>query len=153
MNVFAPVSSIMTERLITVSPLDEMTTVKAAFDQKKIHHLPVVEVGKIVGLISRHDFDLFMGSMAPKRDDQPLNENRLHRFHAKDIMTRGLGKLEPDDRIRVAIDIFLMNRFHALPVVDANGELVGIVTPFDILRALDAEKPAHPEDVYDDLNK
>jgi predicted transcriptional regulator len=39
--------------------------------------------------------------------------------------------------------------FHALPVVE-NGELVGIVTPFDILKILQVEKPPHPEDVYEE---
>jgi CBS domain-containing protein len=48
----------------------------------------------------------------------------------------------------VALEIFNLNRFHALPVVD-DGELVGIITPFDILKALSEEKLADPSSIYD----
>lgn len=48
-------------------------------------------------------------------------------------MVTRLGKLEPDDRIEVAIDVFLTNYFHCLPVVQKD-ELLGLVTPYDILR-------------------
>ena len=48
------------------------------------------------------------------------------------------------------MEIFTINRFHALPVVD-NGELVGIITPFDILKALGEEKAADPSMVYENI--
>jgi predicted transcriptional regulator len=47
----------------------------------------------------------------------------------------------------VAIEVFCKNLFHALPVVQ-NDELVGMVTTFDILKMVQAEKPEHPEEVY-----
>ncbi len=149
MNPFSPVSSIMTTHLLTVNPHDDLADVKSAFAQKNIHHLPVVHVGKLIGMISKHDFERFAGSLHQRPEDAALNESRLHRFKAEDIMTKKLGKLEAGDRINVAIDIFLQNRFHALPVVAEDGELVGIVTPFDILKAIADEKPEHPEDVYE----
>ncbi|HQU60501.1 MAG TPA: CBS domain-containing protein, partial [Saprospiraceae bacterium] len=51
-----------------------------------------------------------------------------------------LAKLNPNARINVALEIFMENRFHAVPVVEENGELVGIVTTFDIIKALAAEE-------------
>lgn len=42
-------------------------------------------------------------------------------------------KLEPEDKIGTAAELFLDNRFHALPVV-SDGYLVGLVTTFDVLR-------------------
>lgn len=44
-----------------------------------------------------------------------------------------LGKLEPQDRIELAIEVFLTNYFHCLPIVDGK-ELMGLLTPYDILR-------------------
>ena len=56
-------------------------------------------------------------------------------------MTKGLAKLTPDQRINVALEIFLENRFHAIPVVEEqSGELIGIITTFDVIKALASEE-------------
>ena len=81
-------------------------------------------------------------------EDKQIGEHRLQHTKASEIMTTHLAKLEPDDRINVALEVFSKNLFHALPVVEG-GELAGIVTPFDVMKALLEEKPAHPEDVYE----
>lgn len=150
MNVFAPVSTLMTDhhKLVTVSPEDTLETVKHIFDTNKFHHLPVVHFREIVGMISRTDFDHFMGGSILHKGDKSLLEPHLQNTKASDLMITRLGKIESTDRINVALEIFNLNRFHALPVVD-DGELVGIITPFDILKALSEEKLADPSSVYD----
>ena len=147
MNLFSPISSIMSSKLYTVSPEDNLQTVKEIFDTHRIHHIPVVHVRKIVGIVSKMDFAHFMGGMSHFEDDRFINNSRLERTKAKDIMTGALGKLDPDDRINVAIEVFNTNQFHALPVVK-DEELVGIITTFDIIRALAEDRPKHPEEVY-----
>jgi len=149
MNVFAPISSIMTTKLYTVSTEDNLATVKEIFDAHRIHHIPVVHVRQLAGMISRRDFEHFMGGMSHFEKDKQVGEQRLEHTKASEIMTAHLAKLEPDDRINVALEVFSRNLFHALPIVDGNGELAGIVTPFDVMKALLEEKPAHPEDVYE----
>lgn len=153
MNLFAPISSLMTDHkhLVTVSPDESLLKVKEIFDTHSFHHLPVVRFREIVGIISKTDFEHFLGGNAPYEDDRFVNEVRLHQATAQDIMTKRLGKVESTDRLNVAVEIFTINRFHALPVVD-NGELVGIITPFDILRALGEERAADPTSVYDNIN-
>lgn len=150
MNVFAPISSLMTDHkhLVTVSPEDNLAKVKEIFDTHKFHHIPVVNFRQIVGIISKIDFEHFLGGASLYGEDQGTNNERLTNTHAKDIMTAHLGKVEPDDRINVALEIFMLNRFHALPVVK-NDELVGIITPFDILKKLSDEKPTQPHLVYE----
>jgi CBS domain-containing protein len=49
-------------------------------------------------------------------------------------MTHRIAKLELDDKVGTAAEIFLENRFHALPIVDENDHLLGIVTTFDVLK-------------------
>jgi acetoin utilization protein AcuB len=66
---------------------------------------------------------------------ESLTNNRLKTWEAEDIMSTKLAKVESSDAIRTALEVFKINRFHALPVVD-NDELVGIVTPLDIVIAL-----------------
>lgn len=150
MNVFAPISSLMTDHkhLVTVSPEDNLLKVKEIFDAHKFHHIPVVSFREIVGIISKIDFEHFLGGASLYGEGKITNEERLQNTHAKDIMTTHLGKVEPDDRINVALEIFTLNRFHALPVVK-DGDLVGIITPFDILKKLSDEKPAQPHLVYE----
>ncbi len=147
MNVFAPVSSIMVTDLVTVHPETTLREVKALFDKHSFHHLPVVHFRKIVGIISRSDVDRFVGGWNRAGGEEAALENT----RAEEIMTKGLGKLEPEDRINVALEIFSKNWFHALPVVKNGDELVGIVTTQDIICALLNEKPKEPHMVYEDL--
>ncbi|MDX1665798.1 MAG: CBS domain-containing protein [Saprospiraceae bacterium] len=58
-----------------------------------------------------------------------------------------MAKLSPKDRINVALEIFMENRFHAIPVVSDN-ELVGIVTTFDIIKELASEEVS-PDQIID----
>lgn len=150
MNVFAPISSIMTTKLYTVSTEDNLATVKEIFDAHRIHHVPVVHIRQLKGIISRRDFEHFTGGMSHFEEDKLISQHRLEHTKASEIMTDRLAKVEPDDRINVALEVFSRNLFHALPVVGQD-ELVGIVTPFDIMKALLEEKPAHPEDVYEQV--
>ena len=128
----------MTSRLITVKPKDKLTAVKEIFDQNKIHHIPVVRFKEIVGIISKSDFLHFLRGFQRNEEDRFVNEARLRVYNAEDIMTSGIAKVTPDDRINVVLDIFLENRFHAIPVID-KGDLVGIVTSFDVIRAVAGE--------------
>lgn len=138
MNILAPVKTIMTTKLITVAPADKVKDVKEIFDQHPIHHIPVVRYKEIIGLISKTDFLHFMRGFTKNDEDRFVDEARLRAYTAEEIMTKGLAKLSPNDRINVALEIFLVNRFHAIPVVD-NNELVGILTTFDIIKALAGE--------------
>jgi len=147
MNVFAPVSTLMVTDLVTINPETSLRKVKEIFEEHSFHHLPVVNFRKIVGMVSRTDFDRFVGGLKKAND---ATTDLLEKTRAEEIMTKGLGKLEPDDRINVALEIFSKNWFHALPVVK-DDELVGIITTQDIIRALLNEKPKEPHMVYEDL--
>jgi len=138
MDFRAPVSSIMTRQLLTVAPGDRLLQVKRIFDTYKIHHIPVVQDKHIVGMISKADLLQVYRGMRRYAHDQEIQIARLEEYVAEDIMTTGLAKLEADDKINVAIEVFKENLFHALPVLD-NGELVGIVTTLDIIRMLSHE--------------
>lgn len=139
MNVLAPVKSIMTSKLVTVNPADKLTVVKEIFDQNPIHHIPVVRFKEIVGIISKTDFMHFLRGFSRNEEDRFVNYARLRAYTAEDIMTKGLAILSPDERINVALEVFLTNRFHAIPVVE-EGDLVGIVTTFDVIKALASEE-------------
>lgn len=136
----------MAKQLITLDPADPIREAKEIFDKHNIHHIPVVRYKNIVGLLSKTDFDRFL-HLSPKGADngaELLENTRLDTWKVRDIMTEKLAKVDSKEPIRTALDLFRLNRFHALPVVD-NDELVGIVTTFDIIDAL-ANEPVKLED-------
>jgi len=139
MNVLAPVKTIMSSKLITVNPKDKLTAAKEIFEQNKIHHIPVVRYKEIVGMISKSDFMHFLYGFQRNEEDRFVNDARLRVYNVEDIMTTGLAKLNADDRINVALEIFMENRFHAIPVVE-EGDLVGMLTTFDIIKAVAGEE-------------
>ena len=133
MNTMTPLSKIMTTDLITITADTKLAKVKEIFDSKRIHHLPVVEFQRLIGIISKTDLLHYIkGVVGQRQDDVELNHNLLENYYAKDIMTTGIAKLESKDRIATAIMVFQENLFHAIPIVD-NNLLVGIVTTYDII--------------------
>jgi CBS domain-containing membrane protein len=116
------VGSIMTTNLITVGPSDTLQTVKDILISRRIHHVPVVEEGRLVGLVSIDD--LFKLN---------INHSEYANTLVSTVMTKKLAKVESSDKIGTAAEVFMEHLFHALPVVD-EGMLVGIVTSFDLLK-------------------
>ncbi|MFQ5447513.1 MAG: CBS domain-containing protein, partial [Saprospiraceae bacterium] len=114
MNILAPISSIMTKDVIAVSPDDSLAEVQKIFEDKKMHHLPVVRYKEIVGIISKTDFLHFMHGFKGNEMDQFIDKTRLNSWKAGEIMTKGLAKVDSTEPIRTALDVFLVNRFHAI---------------------------------------
>lgn len=141
MNLLSPISTIMTQNPVTISPNETLQTAQEIFDKYKIHHIPVVFEGILVGMLSKSDFSFFLRSFNTDEYDKILMDVKLQNYKVKSIMTEGVAKLEPYQRINVALDIFNMNLFHALPVVE-NDRVVGIVTTLDIIRHLARDNSA-----------
>jgi len=119
-----PISTIMKTNLVTVKPGDTLDAVRAIFLSRNIHHLPVVDDDyHLVGIVTSHD----TYRLNLKFED-------YHMLTVGEIMVRKVAKLSPEEKIGVAAELFLLNRFHATPIVDASNKLVGLVTDFDILR-------------------
>lgn len=118
-----PVSSIMTSNLITVTPEDNLAKVYKIFRTNRIHHLPVVNGKKLVGILTT--YDLFKLGKSLKEYGSIL---------AKDVMTTKLATLEPHDKVGSAVLIFIENLFHAVPIVEGDHNLVGIVSTLDVMK-------------------
>jgi acetoin utilization protein AcuB len=140
MNLVMPVSKIMTTQLLTVSPDDPMALVKEIFDNNRIHHIPVVRLRRIVGIISKSDFQSFYNCLSKHFEDRFINDTLMRLHKTEEIMTRKLAKVSPEDHINVAIEVFKENILHALPVVNEQNELVGIITTHDIIKLLARDK-------------
>ena len=138
MNVLQPVSTIMSSNLKTALPSDKLEVIKAIFAENNIHHIPIVRHREIVGMISKSDFLHYLHGFRSNTSDDILETSRLSAWKAEDIMTTKLAKVEVSDPIRTALEVFKLNRFHAIPVMD-NQQLAGIVTTYDIINAIAGE--------------
>lgn len=141
MNLLSPISTLMTKDLLVLSPSSTMQEAKDVFSKKKIHHIPIVYAGDLVGILSKSDFLHFECPHLETEEDKQREEERMSTVKVETVMTKGIAKLTPDTRINVALELFKENIFHAIPVVDG-GRLVGIVTTLDIIRQLDEDKSA-----------
>jgi acetoin utilization protein AcuB len=129
------VSRYMTQKLITATPA---MSVKQAFLLMRTHrvrHIPVVEGEKLVGIIS--DRDLRRPRWAEELDDWTAYYQVDENHTVADIMTRSPETVRASDDVRKAVTIFRDRRYGALPVLNKDGELVGILSAQDLLGALD----------------
>ncbi|MCP3933163.1 MAG: CBS domain-containing protein [Bacteroidetes bacterium] len=135
LNLNIPISEIMSEKLITVNQAESISKIAEVFRKHTIHHIPVVENGKLIGIISKMDFmKISQGlSLSNKNTQGKEDEDQFKSLQAEDVMTRQVVKLSPEDKISYAVDIFRENLFHALPIVDNKAQLVGILTTYDLL--------------------
>jgi CBS domain-containing protein len=133
MNQLSPVSSIMTKDVITLSANDTLLNIKHIFDAKRIHHIPIINEGHLVGMVSKSDFEKICFGISYKNDTKEITDVTYSSVTVEEIMTTKLVKVSPNERIDVAALIFHENLFHALPVVEDDDTLVGIVTTFDLI--------------------
>lgn len=152
MNPNNPISSIMTTKLVTVSPDDYLARVTKIFESNSFHHIPVVTDGnRLVGIISKEDFQKMNFYFFDKMSEDNGSAKGKKGLRAADIMTPYPLSIDPDDTIGLAADIFLANRFHALPVIEDN-ELIGLVTSHDLIAyafSAEAEKEEREEAFFE----
>jgi CBS domain-containing protein len=68
--------------------------------------------------------------------DDVVSEAIDKSFSIEQVMQRDLVTIDSDDSVQTAIDLLEKGRFHSLPVIDEEGDLVGIVTSIDVLAYL-----------------
>lgn len=137
MRSATPVSALMTTRITTVGPSDRMEVARSLFELRGFHHLPVLENQKLVGIISYSDYLRVVRSVFENKQDARTNEQILNATLVRDVMQTELVTLRPDDNVDQALQIFLRNQFHSLPVVDEQMHLVGILTSTDMMRLME----------------
>ena len=142
------VRDIMSSPAITVSPDTTLPAANALMKEKEIRHLPVLEKGRLVGIVSRGDLREASISASINADQYELHF-LLNKLTVGKLMTRKVRTVAPDALVVDAADLMTEHKIAGLPVVDADGAVIGIVTESDLLkmlvrrlRAADEQKPA-----------
>jgi len=129
------VGQVMTTPVKTLSPTDTMDKAQELFRKNNIHHIPIVKDKKVLGIISQTDYlKVLHGFTLFKTQKSELyNSAILRSLLVSEVMTKQVATLHPEDTVEVAAGFFKENLFHALPIVDGKGELVGILTTYDLI--------------------
>ena len=112
-------SLIMKKDIITVSPMATITDVAKIFVEKRIHRIPVVDDGRLVGIITPTDL---------------LDEvkNKKSKLKAEDVINTTCVTAYVEDPLSYIVASMRVSKSVAFPVLDARGNLVGIITDRDL---------------------
>jgi len=126
----------MTTDVVTVDEDTSMMKASIIMKEKKIRCLPVVNAtGELVGIVSDRDLRDAAPSKATTLDIYELNY-LLSSIKIKDLMTTNLVYVRPDETVEFAAILMLENKVSSLPVINNNGDLIGIITQTDIFKVL-----------------
>ena len=130
-----PISTIMTEQVITLSKADSLEKASYLFKKHHIRHIPVVHEDELCGIVSYEDL-MRLNFADAYSQKSPLEENTLSIISSiGQVMTKSMLTVHGSNTIREVSEIFSKREFHALPVVD-NNKLVGMITTTDIIKYL-----------------
>jgi CBS domain-containing protein len=129
------VSEIMSKEPFAVSAREPIGSVMKKLAEADVRHLPVVQGGTLVGIISDRD----LRSFAPSALLELERSEEIQRMLAQPVsavMSSDVVSVDPETEIADLIDIMLEQKVGAVPVVDTDSEqLLGIVSYMDVLRA------------------
>jgi acetoin utilization protein AcuB len=120
----------MTREVVTLGPEASAAEAWGVCQELGIRHLPIVEEGRLIGLVSDRD----LRDVSPPRGSGGERDT-LAWVRLRDIMSTDLATIAPLDTIEHAAREIYERRIGCLPVV-AEGELVGIITSSDMMRTL-----------------
>lgn len=130
------VQDVMSRRPVTIGPGEPLTAARDLMSLKKLRHLVVVDEGKVVGMLSRHDTQTASGD--------PIEGT------VRDMMVDESIVLTPSHTIRSAANKLQATTDRALAVLDGR-KLVGVLSISDLLRlfgrGLVAPEPRKPRPI------
>ena len=126
----------MTIDVITVGEDTPMMKASIIMKENNIRSLPILnKKGKLVGIVSDRDLRDASPSKATSLDVHELNY-LISTIKIKDLMTRNVVVVRPDETVEFAAILMLENKISSLPVINDKGSLIGIITQTDIFRVL-----------------
>jgi acetoin utilization protein AcuB len=130
------VESIMTRDVVTAAPNETIRSALRKLEDQEIRHLPVVDDGRLVGMLSDRDVREHRLPLMEELDN-PDYADSLMEMSVAAVMKGGVISLSTSESVGEAIDLMIEYKVGAVPVVDGHSEeLVGIVSYIDVLRAL-----------------
>ena len=128
------IRDMMTKNPVTVDSETLVMDAQKIMKENNVRRLPVVDKGKLLGIVTKHDILEASPSPATSLSVHELNY-LLSKMKVKEIMKKNPLTLTPDTPFEEALKIGQEKKIGSFPVVE-NGKLVGIATESDIVRFL-----------------
>ncbi len=119
--------------MVTLGPDDSLLEAHRLMGAERIRALPVVEDGELKGIITRTDLLSNDNSRFLSRNNQEESLKVLTNSVSQ-IMITNVITITPETTLLDTARLMLENKFHSLPVLDAEKKLVGILTESDLFR-------------------
>ena len=130
------VSRSMTREVITVDQEATIFDAQELLAQNKIRHLPIIDKDRrLIGIITDRDIRSALPYNSLTEHSSEKENERVSKFKVKDIMTKDPISISPAYTIQDALLRIQNSKVGALPVVDDNSKLKGIISVRDLLRA------------------
>lgn len=123
------VRDIMTRPVVAIGPDEPIGDVTALMAQRRLRHFPVVEDGRLVGIVSDRDLRTVGGDHPEARPGTGRTDP------VRELMTRTVWTAHPLDPIDEAAAVLRRRSIGAMPVMEGD-DMVGIVSAADLLDAL-----------------
>jgi CBS domain-containing protein len=130
-----PISNIMASSVESVQDGQALSEVRHLMSEQGMHHVPVLNGKKLVGLVSFTDM-MKLSLVISGATEHTIDTIIDQQFTIKKVMSTDLVTLNENDNVREAAEKLSAGDFHSLPVVSTSGELIGIVTSTDLIRYL-----------------
>jgi acetoin utilization protein AcuB len=125
----------MNPNVITVDADDSMLDATKLLKEHNIRHLPVLEKGKLVGVLTDRDL-----KRAAPSDATALEAHELlyliANIKVREIMTKNPITVPYNFTIEEAAELLLQARISGMPVVDKDGDVIGTITQTDLFKVL-----------------
>ncbi|MEM8894299.1 MAG: CBS domain-containing protein [Bacteroidota bacterium] len=131
MNEVSLVSHLMTTNIETIQPDLTLKSLGQLLSTRHFRHLPVLEDGELIGIISRTDYDKVMVGLQLAHRSETDIDDILKTTPVAKVMTKDVQTVTPSTTTEEVMKIFREVSFHALPVMDG-GKLVGIISHHDV---------------------
>ena len=127
------VRDIMSEKIVPISADDSLSTVEDIMTLGHVRHMPVVRGGQLVGVVSERD--LLRASLSNLSAFGSEHRRAfLHVVEIRRVMSEPPVVIDPESTVEAAASVMAEKKIGCLPVVDAVGTLVGMLTETDVLR-------------------
>jgi CBS domain-containing protein len=128
------VADIMTRDVVTVEPENSVATAIRLMRQGELRRLPVVEDGRLLGIVTSGDLRRTTGLSSILRDQSQDNFLWQH-IPIANVMTLNPITLAPDAPVAEAARLLIEHKIGGLPIL-SDGKLVGIITSSNLLQHL-----------------
>lgn len=125
----------MSKQVISIDSNDSMNDAMDLLKEHDIKMLPVMEKGKLVGIVTDRDLKKASASDATSLDIHELLY-LISKIKIKEIMTKNPITVPEDYTVEETAEVLLKHKISGVPVVDPYGDIVGTITQNDLFRII-----------------